>query len=97
MDEDLLDASMRELREETGLQIESLHQLGAFGKPGRDPRGRNISIVFCGLYNGSTSDVRGADDAKEARFVAIDTVEQLAFDHGEILKSAQEWLENYTI
>jgi ADP-ribose pyrophosphatase YjhB (NUDIX family) len=46
MDEDLDAAAERELREETGLTAQTLHQVGAFGKPGRDPRGRTISIAF---------------------------------------------------
>ena len=49
--ENLLTASKRELEEETGLSNIELKQLHAFGEPGRDPRGWNISICHHGLVN----------------------------------------------
>lgn len=42
IDEDLEDAARRELKEETGLEMDSLKQFRCFGAPGRDPRGRTI-------------------------------------------------------
>jgi 8-oxo-dGTP diphosphatase len=87
-DEEPLEAgAKRELEEETGLNIVSLKQLRAFGKPGRDPRGRTISIVY---YGETSSDerVKGNDDAEEARWFSINDLPQLAFDHSEIMEVA---------
>src|SRR5689334_8263705 len=46
--EGLREAALRELNEETGLDGSLLHltELGAYGDPERDPRGRIISVAF---------------------------------------------------
>ncbi len=44
--EDLPDAARRELHEETGIRIRDLVQVGAYGRPDRDPRGRTVSVVY---------------------------------------------------
>jgi 8-oxo-dGTP diphosphatase len=95
MDEELKTAAMRELEEETGITIraENLIQLGAYGKPGRDPRGRTISVVFIGnIDNETNADQRpkGGDDAALAQFFKITDLPVLAFDHAEIIKDALE-------
>ena len=46
MGETLEQAAERELKEETGLEINSLRQLGAFSKVDRDPRTRVISVAY---------------------------------------------------
>src|SRR5690242_20140829 len=46
IDEPLEDAAGRELREETGVTDVSLREVGTASKPGRDPRGRTISVVY---------------------------------------------------
>jgi 8-oxo-dGTP diphosphatase len=89
MDEDLPDAARRELREETGLAATRLVELGAFGRPGRDPRGRVISVVFVATVPLSKSRARAADDAAEAAWFSLDSPPPLAFDHAEILARAR--------
>jgi len=89
--ESLEDAARRELREETGADVDYLEQLYTFGKPGRDPRGRVISVAFMALTRSKAHEVQGADDAAEAQWVSIDAVAlscNLAFDHDEILTKA---------
>ena len=49
IDEELEDAVVRELAEETGLSGVNLEQMRTFGRCGRDPRGRQITIVFFGI------------------------------------------------
>ena len=92
IDEDLADAAKRELFEETGFKNVSLTQLSTFGKPGRDPRGRNISVVFVGVARGTAHRVRGGDDATRALWIPARRPGALAFDHNEILRCALAWL-----
>ena len=49
IDEELDDAIARELAEETGLTDVPLEQMYTFGKCGRDPRGRTITVAFMGI------------------------------------------------
>src|SRR5690349_7654025 len=53
-DEDVLTAAHRELREEADLDGTRLHleQLGAYGRPDRDPRGRVVSIAYLAIAPG---------------------------------------------
>lgn len=92
-EEDLAEAAVREMAEETGLQIpvSMLTQLGAYGAPGRDPRGRVVSVVFWAFLE-DLADPVGGSDAAAARLLAIDAVMagdiDLAFDHHLILGDA---------
>src|SRR5262245_10380474 len=52
-DESLEDAVKRELREETGIEVNYLEQLYSFGAPDRDPRQRVISIAYLALVKSS--------------------------------------------
>ncbi len=90
MDETAEACARRELGEETGLQIQSLKQLGAFTGVHRDPRERVISIAFYALVR--PSEVRGGDDASNARWFPIEDAPPLAFDHDYILRKAQQQL-----
>ena len=81
--------ALRELEEETRLRLQSLKQIRAFGKPDRDPRGRTISIAFFG-ESASEAEVKGSDDAAEAKWIAVKELPELAFDHSEIVKAAIE-------
>lgn len=86
MDESAEDAVIRELKEETGLVISKVEQLKAYSKPDRDPRERIITIAF--IAESEYKDVKGSDDAKEARWFDISNLPSLAFDHEIILKDA---------
>lgn len=85
--EDLPDAANRELFEETGVKVAKLEQLGAFGKPGRDPRQHVVSIAFTGFAEEDTK-ATATDDADEAKWFSIKALPELAFDHAEIVKLA---------
>jgi 8-oxo-dGTP diphosphatase len=86
-DEPLEHAAARELKEETGLGGMRLEQLGAFGDPGRDPRGHTVSVVFVALLE-SRAEARGADDADDAQWHSAKRPPRLAFDHKKILRLA---------
>lgn len=87
MDESLEDAAARELAEETGLRSIRLEQIGAFGDPGRDPRGHTVSVAFAGVLKDRAM-VTAADDASEAAWHSALEPPKLAFDHNGILRIA---------
>ena len=77
------DAARREMREETGLDVELVELFGVYSDPRRDPRGHTISTVFIGRASGSPA---GGDDAAEARVFTADALPSpVVFDHGDIL------------
>jgi 8-oxo-dGTP diphosphatase len=86
--EDLIVAAERELREETGLTDVALHQLQTFGRPGRDPRGHMVTVVFYGFIN-NIEQVSAGDDAAAAEWFDISELPDLAFDHLEIIELAK--------
>ena len=92
--EDLIDAAIRELFEETGIELSrnDLVQIGAYGDVGRDPRsGRTVSVAFV-AFNPEFSTPFAGSDTASAQF--MDVVEVLAepnrleFDHGRIIREA---------
>lgn len=91
MEEDLIDSAYRELEEETHISKLELRQLKTYGKPGRDPRGRTVSVVFGGFLK-EKQEAQAGDDAKEAEWFSIDKLPPLAFDHAIIIKESIESL-----
>lgn len=87
--ETLAAAAARELEEETGLAGIELHQLRAFDDPDRDPRGRTISIAFLGIPNVEAPPQAGSD-AADCRWVPLDHLPPMAFDHDCIVACAVE-------
>lgn len=92
-DEDLDQAALRELREETGVADVYLEQLYSFGEPKRDPRGRVISISYFALISADRT-LSAGSDAAEARWWPMKELPSLAFDHANILDYALERLRN---
>lgn len=91
--EGLDEAAARELLEETGLDRRHvvLGQLGAFGAPGRDPRGRTITVAWFALVRPEAARaVKAGSDAAAAHWARVDALEldALAFDHGRIVRAA---------
>ena len=88
-DEPLEAAALRELHEETGLSRVRIQQLRAFGDPGRDPRGRTVTIAYLARI-ASARNTHAGDDAADARWWPLGTLPPLlAFDHGKILADAR--------
>ena len=91
MDEDALAGARRELKEETGLEDAFIEQFHTFSEPGRDPRGRVITIAHYALVK--IQEVEGGDDAAQARWFPIEEIPPLAFDHDRILRMAMSRLK----
>ncbi|MEA3276321.1 MAG: NUDIX domain-containing protein [Pseudomonadota bacterium] len=92
IDEDLERCALRELEEETGVTGVYLEQLYTFGRPGRDPRERVVSVAYYALVASERLNVKAASDAAEAAWFAVGDFPALAFDHGEIIRIAHERL-----
>lgn len=86
------DALIREMQEETNLEVEISKLLGVYSDPKRDPRFHTASVVFIVKAKGQP---QGGDDAKEAKLYALEEIpmDQLVFDHSDILK---EYLSQYS-
>lgn len=79
-------AARRELEEETGLRDVYLEQLYTFGDPGRDPRGRAVTVAYTALIR--PAPIRPSSDAAEAGWFPAARPPRLAFDHDRILRTA---------
>ena len=90
MDETLEESALRELKEETNISDVELTQVGAFGNPDRDPRGRVITIAYAGIIIPKQQNVTAGTDAAEVGWFSISDLPLLAFDHQEIIKQALE-------
>jgi len=95
IDEELEDAVSRELHEETGLSGIKLNQMHTFGKCGRDPRGRQITVAYMGIMKDGFDRIKGGDDAAEAKWFDINNLpKDLAFDHNDVARFAIEKLKS---
>jgi 8-oxo-dGTP diphosphatase len=101
-DEDLAEAARRELAEETAIEDVHVEQLATFGAPGRDPRGRTVTVAHLALVPFErVAHAKGGDDAASAHFYRIEGERpvdakgkplELAFDHSDVVRLAVERL-----
>lgn len=90
--EDLDDAARRELQEETGLEPDRVHieQLYTFGRAGRDPRMRVITVTYFALVRPDLAPfVKAGGDASTAQWMTVESLKKadLGFDHREIIET----------
>jgi len=79
------DALLREMKEETSLEVEIIKLLGVYSDPKRDPRFHTVSVVFiCKAYGIP----KASSDAKEVKIYKLEEIpyDRLVFDHEKILK-----------
>ncbi|MFE2498601.1 NUDIX domain-containing protein [Streptomyces scopuliridis] len=81
-------AAARELAEEAGVHAApgELDQIGVWDAPGRDPRGRYVTVAYHLTVIPGTI-VEAGDDATNAQWWPLSDLPPLAFDHAEILAS----------
>ena len=87
MDETTEQCAIRELEEETGLKVSKVHQIGAYSKMDRDPRGRTVTVAYLAIIDAPMA-VKGQDDAAKAQWFPLTALPELAFDHDEIMREA---------
>jgi len=86
------EAAFRELKEETGIGDIYLEQFQVFSNPGRDPRGRVVTVAFFALIVSDRLEPVAKEDAEKAGWWALDKLPPLAFDHGAIFTKGLEAL-----
>lgn len=104
-DERLEETAVRKVREETGISLRTkdLHQVGAFGDPGRDDRYRAIAIAYMALvpHPGELDPKRHSDNAAFIPYRRLRDKRMLEFDHSEIIyrarKEARRMLEDTNV
>lgn len=79
------DALVREMKEETNLDVSISRVLGIYSDPARDPRFHTASMVYVAQAKGEP---KGGDDAKEAKLYSLDAIpmDKLVFDHTKIVQ-----------
>jgi 8-oxo-dGTP diphosphatase len=87
MDEELSACAERELLEETGISGLALQELFTAGSPGRDPRGRVITVIFY-AYMKNRPATRAGDDASQTGWFRVSGLPALAFDHQQVISKA---------
>jgi len=75
----------REMKEETGLDVEPVKLTGLYSDPGRDPR-KVIAAAY--LVRRTGGQLKAGDDAAEARWFALDSLPEVCADHRKIVEDA---------
>ncbi|MGX5819992.1 NrtR DNA-binding winged helix domain-containing protein [Chitinophaga lutea] len=94
-EEDLESAAYRVLRERTGLEDVYMEQVQAFGAVNRHPVGRVVTIAYYSLVNISHVELKTHNN--ELHWHAIKDLQDMAFDHRDILQTCLERLQHKVI
>jgi 8-oxo-dGTP diphosphatase len=87
-DESLENCAERVLMKECNISGVYLEQLFTFGTPSRDPRERVISVAYMGLVKTADFELIAGNDELQIEWRDIKEVQDLAFDHSQILETA---------
>ena len=92
-DETAKEAVVREIKEETNLDVSVKEFLGYYDSLKRDEKRHTVSLVFiCEIKTGSEN-ARAGDDAIEFEWFSLDNLPPLAFDHKKILDDYKRYRE----
>ena len=85
------DAVIREVEEETNLNVKIIEKIGFYNEEGRDPRGNVHSTAYKCMIIGDVSLMKSGLESEEVKLISIEKLidMELAFDHKEILKDAK--------
>ncbi len=89
-----MEALVQKVKAKAGVDLDNeinyIEQLYTFDTVGRDPRGHAVSIsyVACGV------DIEPTDGSHEIKFLPVDSLPHLAYDHSEIIAYARERIAN---
>ncbi len=94
MGEQVENAAIREMKEETNLDVELLGVLGVYSRPDRDPRFHTMTTTFIGKAK-DPSMLNAGDDAAHAKFYPLNEIPKpLCFDHSKMIDDFLEYLDN---
>jgi 8-oxo-dGTP diphosphatase len=96
IDESLDEAAVRELREETDVEVRFLEQLYTFGDVERDPARRVITVAYYALVDAAPLRPHAGTDARAVSWHPVKALPDLAFDHRRIVDYAVERLRYKT-
>lgn len=85
-------AAIREMKEETGLEVELLGILGVYSDPNRDPRFHTMTVTFVAKAKDVTM-LKAGDDAKNAKFYPLEEIPPLCFDHNIAIEHLKQYLK----
>jgi 8-oxo-dGTP diphosphatase len=85
-------AVVREVREETGLEVEVQEILGVYSDPKRDPTRRLIAVAFIVKIIGGRLKQKSLE-IQDVRWFNLKEIsrKKLAFDHAKILRDYMKW------
>lgn len=89
--EDLDTAANRILFERTGMQDVYLEQVHSFSQPERHPGGRVVTTVYASFLNIKHHELKILEN--ELSWHVVKDINEMAFDHMEILKFCHRWLQ----
>lgn len=90
--EPLEEAALREMKEETGLDVVLTDLLYVYSDPRRDPRHHTVTAVFVGRPARADARPTAGDDAGSVLVVPADRLPSpMAFDHARVIADYATW------
>ncbi len=97
LEETMEQTGLRVLQTKLGMSGIFLEQLYTFDKPRRDPRGRVVSVAYYALVNPENFSRSAGTLSEDARWVPLEKLPKLAFDHNAIFEAALDRLRSKII